>query len=140
MCGLLAKSSWNKQSQITGGITNKNQSPSEFLLLFLSFVNVRERLSNNEQAVFELFSNGPRGGTLISKIFITLAHLRTTFTDYDATCAHEIRKESRFSRDLVPPRHKMQFSVIFYGIIKCTLRPKDLISLVKDRSIKDANL
>lgn len=48
MCGLLAKSSWNKRSQITGGITNMNQSPSGFLLLFLSFMNVRERLSNDE--------------------------------------------------------------------------------------------
>lgn len=54
MCGLLAKSTWNQHSQITGGITNKNQSLSEFLLLFLPFMNVRERLSNDEQAVSKL--------------------------------------------------------------------------------------
>lgn len=35
---------------------------------------------------------------------------------------------------------KCSFSVLFYGIIKCSLRPGDLISLLKDRSIKDANL
>lgn len=67
-------------------------------------------------------------------------HLRTVFTDYNATCAHGIRTDSSFPEFLFHPRHKIQFSVRFYGILNCHLRPEDLISHVKDRSIKDANL